>query len=203
MKIAIGSDHAAIDLRKTIVQHLQSKKIDVLDAGTHSQESTHYPIYAQIVAKAVVAKQADFGILICGTGIGIGISANKVNGIRAATVSDTYSARMARAHNNANIPISWHWAPGSWALVWHWTSWMPGWNRSIKAEDIRSGLTSSINLKQGKISQIRPAKITSKNPSRDYVVLVKSLFVVNWVVQRVNTPNITYYLSAEPFLASS
>ncbi len=103
MKIAIGSDHAAIDLRKTIIQHLQSKNIEVLDAGTHSQESTHYPIYAQIVTKAVVAKQADFGILICGTGIGIGISANKVNGIRAATVSDTYSARMARAHNNANI----------------------------------------------------------------------------------------------------
>jgi len=103
MIIAIGSDHAAYDLRMTLIDHIQSKGIKVDDAGTHSQESTHYPIYGQIVAKKVVSGEADFGILICGTGVGIGISANKVPGVRCAIVSDTYSARMARAHNNANI----------------------------------------------------------------------------------------------------
>lgn len=103
MKIAIGSDHAAYDLRKIIIDHLASKGIEVLDTGTHSKESTHYPIYAQRVAKAVTAGDVDFGILICGTGIGIGISANKVPGVRCAIVSDPYSARMSRAHNNTNI----------------------------------------------------------------------------------------------------
>lgn len=103
MKIAIGSDHAGYELRHVIIQHLQSKGLEVLDFGTYKPESTHYPIYAQIVGKAVTAGEADFGILICGTGVGIGISANKVPGVRAASVSDTFSARMARAHNNANV----------------------------------------------------------------------------------------------------
>ena len=103
MKIAIGSDHAGYDLRKIIIDHLASKGIEVLDTGTHKNESTHYPIYAQKVAKAVTAGDVDFGILICGTGIGIGISANKVPGVRCAIVSDPFSARMSRAHNDANI----------------------------------------------------------------------------------------------------
>lgn len=103
MKIAIGSDHAAYDLRITLINHLESKGVEVHDVGTHSQDSTHYPIYAQIVAREVVNGDSDFGVLICGTGVGIGISANKMPGVRCAIVSDTYSARMARAHNNANI----------------------------------------------------------------------------------------------------
>lgn len=103
MKIAIGSDHAAYDLRQVVIDHLESKGIEVQDSGTHSQDSTHYPVYAQIVANQVIAGTVDFGILICGTGVGIGISANKVPGVRCAIVSDTYSARMSRAHNNANI----------------------------------------------------------------------------------------------------
>ena len=103
MKIAIGSDHAAFDLKSIVIQYLEGKEIDVVDAGTFTKESTHYPIYAQKVARAVTSEEVDFGILICGTGVGIGISANKVPGIRAAIVSDTYSARMARAHNNANV----------------------------------------------------------------------------------------------------
>jgi ribose 5-phosphate isomerase B len=103
MKIAIGSDHAAFDLKQTVIQHLKNREIEVLDVGTHSTERTDYPIYGQRVAKAVVGGEADLGITICGTGIGIGISAGKVKGIRAAIVSDTYSARMARQHNNANV----------------------------------------------------------------------------------------------------
>lgn len=103
MKIAIGSDHAAFDLKQIVIQHLKDRKIEVLDVGAHSPERTDYPIYGQRVAKAVVSGEADLGITICGTGIGIGISAGKVKGIRAAIVSDTYSARMARQHNNANV----------------------------------------------------------------------------------------------------
>jgi ribose 5-phosphate isomerase B len=103
MKIAIGSDHAAYDMKTIIIQHLKDRNIDVLDVGTNSPERTHYPIYGQRVAQAVVNGEADFGITICGTGIGIGISAGKVKGIRAAIVSDTYSARMARQHNDANV----------------------------------------------------------------------------------------------------
>lgn len=103
MKIAIGGDHPAFELKKAVIAHLTDKGIEVTDHGAYSKESTHYPIYGQRVAKAVTSGEADFGILICGTGIGIGLAANKVKGIRAAMVSDTYSARMARAHNNANI----------------------------------------------------------------------------------------------------
>jgi ribose 5-phosphate isomerase B len=103
MKIAIGSDHAGFDLKQAVIPYLKSKKIEVLDVGTFTKESTHYPIYGQKVGNAVVNGEADLGIAICGTGIGIGIAANKVKGVRAATVSDTFSARMSRMHNNANI----------------------------------------------------------------------------------------------------
>jgi ribose 5-phosphate isomerase B len=103
MKIAIGSDHAAYEMKEIIIQHLKDRGIEVLDLGTHSPERTHYPVYGQRVGKAVANGEADLGITICGTGIGIGISAGKVKGIRAAIVSDTYSARMARQHNNANV----------------------------------------------------------------------------------------------------
>lgn len=103
MKIAIGSDHAAFDLRQIVREHLESKGIEVIDLGAFTKESTHYPIYGQKVGKCVASGEAEFGIAICGTGVGIGISANKVKGVRAATVSDTYSARMSRAHNNANV----------------------------------------------------------------------------------------------------
>ena len=103
MKIAIGSDHAAYDLRQIVIKHLKSKGIEVIDLGAFTLESTHYPIYGQKVGECVASGEADLGIAICGTGVGIGISANKVKGIRAAIVSDTYSARMSRAHNNANV----------------------------------------------------------------------------------------------------
>jgi ribose 5-phosphate isomerase B len=103
MKIVIGSDHAGFELKQAVIPYLKSKKIDVMDVGTFTKESTHYPIYGQKVGNAVVSGEADYGIAICGTGVGIGISANKVKGIRAAIVSDTFSARMSRLHNNANV----------------------------------------------------------------------------------------------------
>ncbi|KRU24904.1 ribose 5-phosphate isomerase B [Clostridium botulinum] len=103
MKIALGSDHAGLPLKNEIIKHLEGKRIEIKDFGTYTEESCDYPDYAQKVAEKVVAKEFDFGILVCGTGIGISIAANKVKGVRAALCSDTFSAHACREHNNANI----------------------------------------------------------------------------------------------------
>ena len=103
MKIALGSDHGGLSLKKEIISHLESKNIEVTDFGTHNEASCDYPDYALKVAEEVVAQNFELGILICGTGIGIGIAANKVPGVRAALCSDTFSAHSTREHNNANI----------------------------------------------------------------------------------------------------
>jgi len=103
MKIAIGSDHAGFDLKETIRVFLEEKGIDVKDFGTHSEERVDYPDYAFPLSESVAKGDEDFGILICGTGIGMSIVANKVKGIRASLCSDVYSAHSAREHNDANI----------------------------------------------------------------------------------------------------
>lgn len=103
MKIAVGSDHGGVELKEEIKKFLNDEGCEFKDFGTNSTESCDYPDYALPVAEAVAAKEYDLGILICGTGIGIGIAANKVPGIRAALCSDTFSAHATREHNNANI----------------------------------------------------------------------------------------------------
>ncbi len=103
MTIAIGGDHGAFELKKQIIDHLQERGIKTLDMGAYDAKSTDYPDYAPPVCSAVLSGEADFGIVICGTGIGISISANKIHGIRCALLNDTYSARMAREHNDANV----------------------------------------------------------------------------------------------------
>ncbi|WP_142413245.1 ribose 5-phosphate isomerase B [Hathewaya massiliensis] len=103
MKIALGSDHGGINLKNTIIKHLEEKGYEIKDFGTYTMESCDYPDYALKVAEEVSAKNFDFGIIVCGTGIGISIAANKVKGIRAALCSDTFSAHATREHNNANI----------------------------------------------------------------------------------------------------
>lgn len=103
MKIALGSDHGGLELKNTIIKHLEEKGFELKDFGTYSTDSCDYPDYALKVAEEVAQKNYDFGILVCGTGIGISISANKVPGIRAALCSDTFSAHATREHNNANI----------------------------------------------------------------------------------------------------
>lgn len=103
MKIALGSDHGGYKLKNEIISFLKDNGYEIKDFGTYSTESCDYPEYAQKVAEAVAAKEFDFGILVCGTGIGISISANKVPGIRAALCSDTFSAHATREHNDANI----------------------------------------------------------------------------------------------------
>jgi ribose 5-phosphate isomerase B len=103
MKIALGADHAGYELKDQIKQHLQQRRIDVLDEGTSSPESVDYPDYARAVAHDVSERRANWGILVCGSGIGMAIAANKVDGIRAANASSEYEAQMSREHNNANV----------------------------------------------------------------------------------------------------
>lgn len=103
MKIALGSDHGGYNLKNEIIAYLKENGYEIKDFGTYSTESCDYPDYALKVAEAVASKEFEFGILVCGTGIGISISANKVPGIRAALCSDTFSAHATREHNNANI----------------------------------------------------------------------------------------------------
>ncbi|MDX9692055.1 MAG: ribose 5-phosphate isomerase B [Acholeplasmataceae bacterium] len=103
MKIAIGSDHGGYELKEHIKTYFNSKHIEYVDFGTHSTQSVDYPDYAKKVGEAVTKEAYDFGIVICGTGIGISIAANKVHGVRAALVYDENTARLAKAHNHANI----------------------------------------------------------------------------------------------------
>lgn len=102
-KIIIGSDHAGFTLKNSLFNYLREQGFDISDAGTHSEDSCDYPIIAKDVANKIVNGDYDMGILVCGTGIGMSIAANKVKGVRAAVVSDTCSAKLSRQHNNANI----------------------------------------------------------------------------------------------------
>lgn len=104
MKIGLGCDHGGYNLKLEIIKYLESKGIECVDYGTkNSTESVDYPVYGEKVANAVASKEVDYGILTCGTGIGISLAANKVPNIRCAVVSDTFSAKMSKAHNNANM----------------------------------------------------------------------------------------------------
>ena len=101
--IAIGSDHGGWELKQEIMAHLKERGLAYWDFGTYTSESCDYPVYGKAVAQAVASGEYEFGILICGTGIGISITANKVPGIRAALCGDCFSAEATRSHNDANI----------------------------------------------------------------------------------------------------
>ena len=101
--IAIASDHGGFELKQEIMKHLESKGLEYKDYGTYTTDSCDYPIYGEKAARAVAGGECEKGILICGTGIGISISANKVKGIRAALCGDCYSAEYTRLHNDANM----------------------------------------------------------------------------------------------------
>ena len=103
MTIAMGSDHVGYAMKNELKAYLESKGYTVTDLGTHSEERTDYPLYGKAVAKAVVGGEADCGILVCGTGVGISITANKTWGIRAVVCSEPYSAMLSKQHNNTNI----------------------------------------------------------------------------------------------------
>ena len=101
--LAIASDHGGFALKQEIMAHLKDSGVEFEDLGTYSEESVDYPVYAHKLGKAVAAGEYERGILICGTGIGISIAANKIDGIRCALCTDCYSAEMSRRHNNANV----------------------------------------------------------------------------------------------------
>ena len=101
--IAIGSDHGGFALKQEIMKHLEDRKLEYIDFGTYSSDSCDYPQYGAAVGRAVADGSCERGILICGTGIGISISANKIHGVRAALCGDCFSAEMTRRHNDANI----------------------------------------------------------------------------------------------------
>ena len=103
MKLAIGNDHVAVDMKNEIKAYLESKGIEVINVGTGSTERFHYPISGYKVAKLVASGAVDGGVLICGTGVGISLAANKVRGIRACVCSDPYTAKLSKQHNNTNI----------------------------------------------------------------------------------------------------
>ena len=101
--IAIGCDHGGFDLKQEIMAHLEKRGLEYKDFGTYTKDSCDYPVYGRAVAKAVASGECDRGIIICGTGIGISITANKIPGIRAALCTDCFCAEATRQHNDANI----------------------------------------------------------------------------------------------------
>lgn len=103
MKIAMGNDHTAVEMKEAVREHLLERGYEVLDLGTNTTESCDYPEYGEKVGRAVVSGEADLGIVICGTGLGISLAANKVKGIRACVCSEPYTAKLSRMHNNANV----------------------------------------------------------------------------------------------------
>jgi len=102
-KIALGADHAALEMKAAVKRHLETRGCVVLDLGTYTSESCDYPDFAEAVANEVASGRYQKGIVICGTGVGIGIAANKVRGIRCATCNDLFTAEMTRRHNDANM----------------------------------------------------------------------------------------------------
>ena len=103
MKIAIASDHGCVELKSVLISHMKERNMDVIDCGTHSKESCDYPDYAEKARRKVQSGEADLAVLVCGTGLGMSIAANKMRGIRAAVCGEDFSAHYARAHNNANV----------------------------------------------------------------------------------------------------
>ena len=103
MKIVIGCDHAATELKAIVKKHISDLGYEVCDVGTHTNESCHYPVFAHAACEKILDGECELGILICGTGIGMSICANKVKGIRCALCSDTFSAKATREHNDANV----------------------------------------------------------------------------------------------------
>ena len=103
MKVAVASDHGGFNLKKDIVDYLALKGVEYFDFGTYDTNSCDYPLFARKVVEAILSGNFDRGILICGTGVGMAIMANRFKGIRAVNASDTYSAKMSRLHNNSNV----------------------------------------------------------------------------------------------------
>lgn len=103
MRIALGADHAGVGLKDALKPFLDARGVTYVDVGTHGGDSVDYPDYAALVGRAVTSRDADLGLLVCGSGIGMAIAANKIPGVRAAVATEVESARLGRSHNNANV----------------------------------------------------------------------------------------------------
>ncbi len=103
MKIVLGCDHAGVEIKDAVIAHIRSKGHEVVEVGTYTTDSCHYPVYASAACRKILSGECELGVLICGTGIGMSIAANKYKGIRAACCSDVFSARLTREHNDANV----------------------------------------------------------------------------------------------------
>lgn len=103
MKIAVASDHGGFALKEEVKRHLKERGLEILDLGTYSEESVDYPVYGKACGEAVVSKEADLGVVVCGTGIGISMAANKVKGVRCGLCTSVEMARLTKQHNNANL----------------------------------------------------------------------------------------------------
>lgn len=103
VRVALGADHAGVELKDVLGAHLVTRGVEVLDLGTHGPDRVDYPDFGAAVGRAVASGEVDLGLCVCGSGIGIAIAANKVPGVRAATVHDQTSGRLAREHNDANV----------------------------------------------------------------------------------------------------
>ena len=103
MKVVVGCDHAGFSIKNAVVEHIKQKGFECVDVGTYSNASCHDPVYAHAVCEKILSGECELGILICGTGIGMSMAANKHDGIRAACCSDVFSARLTREHNDANV----------------------------------------------------------------------------------------------------
>ncbi len=123
MRIALGTDHRGYALKELLARHLREEGHEVLDLGTSGEEPADYPLYAFSVGEKVAAGVADRGILICGTGIGMSIAANKVDGVRAALVYDEEAVRLSRQHNDANVLV----LPGNWLSEEKSIAWVEEW----------------------------------------------------------------------------
>ena len=132
MKIAVASDHGGFALKEMVKKHLEQRNLEVLDLGTHSEESVDYPVYGRRCAEAVASGEADLGIVCCGTGIGISIAANKVKGIRCGLCTSVEMAHLTKQHNNANMI-----AAERQRRSLRWQSSMNGWIPTLRAADTR------------------------------------------------------------------
>lgn len=131
--IALGSDHGGLALKRHVMEYLDARGLEYQDFGCYTAESCDYPDFGRAAAEAVASGACDRGIVICTTGIGISIAANKVPSIRCALCGDCFSAKATRLHNNANVLLWAHWSPDP---AWRWKSWTSSWTRLSRRRNV-------------------------------------------------------------------
>ena len=153
MRIAIGCDHGAFALKNKVIEHLEKQGHEVRDFGTYSTESCDYPDFAAAAARAVASGECQRGIVLCTTGIGVSITANKIDGIRCALLSDPWSAKMTRLHNDTNMRVR-----ELWAKIWRWRSWTSGSARNSPGKSAISAGSIRLWRWKSKVLRIRQQK---------------------------------------------